>query len=369
MRSPDRTDIERIEGLLRGMPPESEREARLEGLIRELRGARPAPSELRERVRALRPEVRKPSRRRTALILVPVALVFAAAVIGIAQLRSGSGDSREAGGGGAVDVARPLPTAPSSESVGGQGQEDSATELGALAPDTARAQEWDVQLELRVPNNDRLGDASADAIRTTRELGGIVVSSSVSTRGRSGEAQLVVRVPSRRIQDAIARFSALGTITAQNVSIQDRQDDLDRLARRIDALRVQIAQLNLRLRTEQLSEPERLRLELRRERLTAQVNGATAQRRGVQREVDLAEVSLTIRTGDPVAAPAEGRVEGAARDALHVLSIAGAVALFLLIVLSPLVGLGVLLLLARRAYRRRETDRLLEQPRPAASRE
>ena len=37
MRSPDPTDVERIEGLLRGMPPESEREAHLEGLIRELR--------------------------------------------------------------------------------------------------------------------------------------------------------------------------------------------------------------------------------------------------------------------------------------------------------------------------------------------
>ena len=55
MRSPDATDVERIEGLLRGMPPETAREAHLEGMIRELRSVSPRAShELRERVRTLR---------------------------------------------------------------------------------------------------------------------------------------------------------------------------------------------------------------------------------------------------------------------------------------------------------------------------
>jgi hypothetical protein len=275
--------------------------------------------------------------------------------------RGASSDNREATSAGATTVVERLAPAQADESAGSQALEQ-------LDRGGRRAQEWDVTLDLRVPNNDRLSDASADAIRTTRELGGFVVSSSVSTNGRAGEARLVVRVPSRRVQDAIARLSELGTITGQRVSIQDRQDELDRLARRIDTLRVQIAELNLRLRTETLSEPERLRLELRRQRLTGLLNSVTSQRGGVAREVALAEIQLTVTTGKAAAAPPEGRFEGAARLGWDVLSKAGAVALFLLIVLSPLAVVVALALVARRAYRRRSEERILEQARPATSR-
>src|SRR6187397_1906464 len=82
MRSPDATDVERIEGLLRGMPPETEREAHLEGMVRELRSVSPRAShELREHVRTLRePDVRRSLGWRPALVLVPLALAFAGAV-------------------------------------------------------------------------------------------------------------------------------------------------------------------------------------------------------------------------------------------------------------------------------------------------
>jgi hypothetical protein len=370
MRSPDLTDVERIERLLGGMPPESEREARLEGLIRELRAAAPpAPPLARERVRTLRePEPRKPFAWRPALVAVPLA----AALIGGGLLLSrggGSGADREAGSAATTmpAVAQPYEWGAMDDAATGASPERLESE--ALAPAVGgRAQEWDVELSLRVPHNDRLSDASADAIRTTRELGGFVVSSSVSTNGAAGDARLVVRVPSRRIQDAIAQLSALGTITGQRVSIQDRQDELNRLARSIDTLRVQIAELNLRLRTETLTEPERLALELRRQRLTAQLNGVTSQRRGVSREVALAEVVLTISTGKAAAAPPEGSFEGAARLGWEVLSKSGAVLLFLLIVLSPLAVVVALAVVALRSYRRRAEERILEQPRPAATR-
>lgn len=360
MRSPDLTDVERIEGLLRGVPPESEREARLDGLIRELRAAAPsAPPLVRERVRTLRePEARRPFAWKPALVALPLAAALIAG--GLLLSRGASSDANES------EALSPM-TAPEAA--------DSARAHGAFRDDLAqadaasgRAQEWDVVLDLRVPNNDRLSEASADAIRTTRELGGFVVSSSVSTNGPAGDARLVVRVPSRRVQDAIARLSELGTITGQRVAIEDRQDELDRFARRIDTLRVQIAEINLRLRTETLSEPERLRLELRRQRLTGLLNSVTSQRAGVSREVALAEIVLTITTGKAAAAPPEGRFEGAARLGWEVLSKAGAVVLFLLIVLSPLALAGALGFVARRRIRRRAEERILEEPRPAAAR-
>ncbi len=355
MRSPD-TDVERIEGLLRGVPPETEREAQIEGLIRELRTSVPAaPRELRERVRGLRPvEKRRQFGWKPVLVVVPVAV----ALVGAALLGGrGSTDQGDEGGGVALDSR-----VGESQDAATPEAAQSTDALSAIAP-SSRAQEWDVRLELSVRDNARLSEASAEAISTTRALGGFVVSSNVATQGAGGEAQLVVRIPQRRIQDALAQLSALGTITGQEVSVQDRQAELDQLAGRIDTLRVRIAELNVRLRTEQLDEADRLRLELQRRQLQRTLNEATRRRAGVAEQVALADVSLTIRTR-PAAASSSGRLDDAVDDAVGVLGVAGAVAVFLLIVLAPLLVLTALGLAARRAWRRRDDERLLDRPRP-----
>jgi Domain of unknown function (DUF4349) len=369
MRSPDATDVERIEGLLRGMPPETEREAHLEGMIRELRTVSPRAShEARERVRTLRePERRRSLGWRPVLVVVPVALAFAGAIF-----LGGGGDSgsQEAGGGAAATELKQQPwsAATPEDTAGTRGE----AILGAPAPtlsDTARAQEWDVSLALAVRDNRSLSDASAEAIRTTRSLGGFVVSSNVTTQGAGGRADLVLRIPQRRVQDAIAQFSELGTITGQQVTVQDRQADLDRLAKRIDTLRIQLAEVRAELARGDLTEVDRLRLELRRQRLQGELNQQTRQRTGIANEVALSEFSLTLETRRAAAAAGDSRVDGAVGAALDVLSVAAAAGLFLLIVLAPLAVIAALLLLARRSLRRREEERLLERPRPTPARE
>jgi len=364
MRSPDSTDVDRIEGLLRGVPPESEREAHIEGLIRELRTDVPAaPRELRERVRGLRePERRRTFGWRPVLVVVPLVVALVGAALLDGRGGGGGDESEEAGGRDAAVTTELEAQTPAREST--QEAQQGRTLAPSTAPDTVRAQEWDVSLELAVRDNARLSDASAEAIRTTRELGGFVVSSTVATEGRGGSARLLVRVPQRRIQEAIALFSGLGTITGQQVSIQDRQGDLDRLAKRIDSLRVQVAQLNLRLRTEQLNEAERLRLELRRQRLQGTLNQLTRQRTNISNEVAMAEVSLTLETRRAAAAGGNSRFDDAVGDALAVLAVAAAVAVFLLIVLAPLALVAALAYVARRSYRRKSEERLLDRPQP-----
>jgi ribosomal protein L29 len=366
MRSPDATDVERIEGLLRGLPPETERDAHLEGMIRELRSASSRAShEVREHVRTLRaPERQRSLGWRPVLVAVPLALAFVGAIV------LGGGDNRssdEAVGGSstALEAFQQTPAdAKAEDATGGSRESPSGTLAAPALSDAPRAQEWDVSLELAVRDNRRLSDASAEAIRTTRSLGGFVVSSNVATEGSAGRADLVLRIPQRRVQDAIAHFSALGTITGQQVAVQDRQADLDRLARRIDSLRVQLAEVRAQLAQGGLSEVERLRLELRRQRVHGELNQQTRQRTGVANEVALAEFSLTIQTRRAAATAGEGRIDGAVGDAVEVLSVAAAVGLFLLIVLAPLAAIAGLILLARRSVRRREEERLLDQPRP-----
>jgi hypothetical protein len=364
MRSPDATDVERIEGLLRGMPPETEREAHLEGMIRELRSVSPRAShEARERVRTLRePERRRSLGWRPALVLVPVALAAAGAIM------LGGGDNRSdnqaaSGSRTAIEALQTPSATPEAGDAAGRARETLAPTLA----DTARAQEWDVSLALAVRDNRSLSDASAEAIRTTRALGGFVVSSNVATQGSGGRADLVLRIPQRRVQDAIAQFSELGTITGQQVTVQDRQADLDRLAKRIDTLRIQLAEVRAQLAQGGLSEVDRLRLELRRQRLQGQLNQQTRQRTGIANEVALSEFSLTLETRRAAAAAGDSRIDSAVGDAVEVLSVAAAVGLFLLIVLAPLAVIAALALLVRRSLRRREEERLLEQPRPTTT--
>jgi hypothetical protein len=373
MPSPDPTDVERIEGLLRGMPPETERDARLEGMVRELRTGTPAaPPALRARVRGLGP----PERRRTfgwrpLLVVAPLVV----ALLGAALLggRGGGDSGDESGAAGSAESVQPAQagepfakTPPTDEAAGEALDSRALGPVATVAPDSTRAQEWDVSLELALRDNARLSEASADAIRATRELGGFVVSSTVSTEGRNGSAQLLVRVPQRRVQEAIALFSDLGTITGQQVSVQDRQGELDRLARRIDTLRVQIAELNAKLAQPGLTEAERLRLELQRQRLRGQLNQRTRQRTNVAGEVAMAEFNLTLRTQRAAAAADDGRFDDAIGDALGVLAVAGAVGIFLLIVLAPIAVAVALLLLARRSLRRRGEERLLDHPQPSS---
>ena len=79
-------------------------------------------------------------------------------------------------------------------------------------------------------------------------------------------------------------------------------------------------------------------------------------------EAAFSRVSLTLTTQQSGVAPQQsgpGRFERAARDAGSFLADAGAVILFLLIILGPLLVLIVASAFAWRTYRRREERRLL----------
>jgi hypothetical protein len=377
MRSPDLVAPERLEELLHGATPEGEREARLQGLVRELRAdASPAPEPLRVRVRALREpasrRLRFP-RRRLALVLVPALLV---AVLSAAVLFGGRSSDDSLDYEAAPSAERAIPPA-IKQNLSGEaapsafkstGTRRAGAVLDSLFPSDGRARDIDMSIELRLPDADRLSDAANEAMRVTRELGGFVVSSSVDSRGAEGQAQLALRIPVGNLEDAVVRLSELGTITEQRVAMEDLQTDVDSRSRRIGRLRSAIRIAELRLESGTLDAEERLRVEIQLERLRDSLDRLRRERQRLLREAATAELSLTLHTR---AAPAareedESPLEGAARDGLDFLAGAGSVALFLAIVLSPVLFLPVLLWLALRSRSRRVEERLLEQPRPAA---
>ena len=372
MRSPEPITPDRLEELLRGAVPEAEREARFQGLVRELRGdAQPAPAALRARVRTLSgPAPGRPPalrRRRLALVLVPA--ILAGAVAGAVLFESGR--TSEGSAEGAASLPRAVPPrveeTRGASALSGQLSSRSGAKERLSALGDGRARDVEMSIELRLRDADGLSDAANAAMRVTRELGGYVASSSLGTRGAEGEAELALRVPVGKLEDAVFRLSQLGTITEQLVGMEDLQGELDSHSRRIEGLRRDIGIAELRLVSGTLDAEERLRLEIRLERLRDSLDRLQSDRRRIRREAATAELTLTLHTREaPAAREDESGIGAAARDGLDFLAGAGSVALFAGIALSPLLLLAALVWLILRSRSRRLEAQLLAQPRPSA---
>jgi uncharacterized coiled-coil protein SlyX len=355
------------------MPPSetTDFEREFEELVRELRALpTAAPPELRERVRALgEPEPRRAfPRRRVLLVLAPVcavALVGAAAIHGILS----SSPKRQE-----TFAAARTPTTQSAThgeaNRKAPGRAVFSTTLGRAradvpAPNPGRYQDYEAYLQLRVKDVDALGEETAAAMRLTQQFGGYVASVDQSTSsGSPGEADLVLRVPVARVQEALIRLSALGTVLEQHVSIRDLNRVVAAQRQRILQLRVQIARISAALQ-QSLPADVRLRLQFQLDeakRSLARAQGANAS---TLREAAMSRISLSLTTQRAVGIVTKhhrGRIGRAVHGALGFLAGAGAVALVAGIVLSPVLLLAVLSLWLVRAYRRREEQRLLAAP-------
>jgi Domain of unknown function (DUF4349) len=332
-------------------------------IVDELRATRPRASDaLRLQVLTLAasPPAKAPSvfdrlRSRRLVLVVPAAagLALAAAV--------------------AIGVTRPQPvrdaaTAPStversaaesgSALVGPPAAADATTaQKAAPGPLTGRAQRYVASLTLAVDDTDALSDATQRSLAIARDLGGYVVAVQYAT-GEDGAASVTLRVPSGRAGDAVTRLSALGTIVAQNVQIQDLQESLDGLDREIERLRVRIAALTAQLAGD-LGPAERARLLEERSQAQAQLHELRASRTATAAEARNATIQLELRTEDGAAAAPGSRIDRALDRALEVLAWEAVVALALAVAAAPLVLVGAAVWATRRTRRRREDERLL----------
>lgn len=362
------------------MPPTDtiDFEREFEELVRDLRALpTAAPEHVRERVRELgepvqplRPwdRVRAFSWRRSLLVLAPVcvlALVSAAVIHGVLN----SGSQREAvatvqseAAQGATDSARGSTGAPKGHVFGAVTDPTLASPLPTPAPN--RYQDYEAWMTVRVKDLEVLSDRTNEAIRVVRSYGGYVVSLQQSAApGRPGQADLVLRVPVARVEDALMRLAGLGAVTDRHLSIRDLEQTVQQQRQRILQLKVFVARATETLKGT-LPADVRLRLQLQLEEARRNLTRTTSANKATLREASLSRISLTLTTQKAVGGTQKGgtgRIERAARDAAGFLAAAGAILLFLLIVLSPLIVLAVASVWGTRAYRRREERRLLAQ--------
>jgi Domain of unknown function (DUF4349) len=371
---------DRLEELLGGAVPEGEREALVQGLVRELRTEAPvAPAPLRQRVRTLadRPARRRPAvpRRRTALaiafVLVAIAGVSSAVLLSERHEPTADGVPPMAERPAEVEAAAEM-EAPFAmdESVQARRMTLSkdADVTSAPLPTPGRATDVALWMEVRLSGADELSAAAVEAMDIARGLGGWVAASDIDTEGNEGDATLALRVPVGRVEDAVVRLGDLGTVTGERVATVDLQTGIDRRNDRVERLEGAIRMLEIRIQSGTLTPEQELRARLQIERHENEIDDLRRAIRADKREAATSELSLALHTREAAAMQEkdESGAAGAAWNALDFLAAAGTIALFLVIILSPVVLLLILLWLAFRARSRRVEAKLLDRPDPAS---
>jgi hypothetical protein len=314
--------------------------------------------------------------RRVALVAVPAMVAVA---VGGAVIHGIANSGPPAGGGSAVrgeaartristvpvfDSARHQATVPPSvvQSVEKVPGALSTHGSKALPPSQTRLQQYQAAMTVRVDGLDALSPSTQRAMRIARGLGGYVVSAKFNA-AKEGASALVFKIPVGHVQQAIARFSQLGTIAAQNIQINDLQAQFNQLVKRIGALRVAIAKVDDRLADTSLSKEERVRLEQRRARLAANLEALKTSKARTSHRAALATVSLGLTTKEAAAVVKpehRGPLGRALHDAGRILQKEVSWALYALIVLGPILLVALAAFLLIRGGRRLSDRRLLE---------
>jgi regulator of replication initiation timing len=346
-------------------------------LITELQATRPAADgALRERIReiAAAEPVRRSSpfarlsrysARRFAMVAVPAMAVVLLAVAGVAGLLD-SGSQQ-----GGVEAIRNDVASQSATDQGATPTREAAPQLKAGAsaagaatpgPTTGRAERFSAQLSLSVKDIDALSDATQQALRITRDLGGYLVTASYATTD-SGTSSLTLKVPTANVQQAIVRLSDLGKIVGQQIQIDDLQGQVDELTKRENALRLQIARLSARLAAPDIDAETRATLEARRDTARSELAKVRQTNAQIAAEARFATIQLTIQTSESSAVvPVPSRLDNAVDRAVEILAIEAMVVLYALVIVGPLALLALLLWLTQRSLRRRQDERLLSSP-------
>src|SRR5262249_50785813 len=130
--------------------------------------------------------------------------------------------------------------------------------LGALAapiPSGAagnRLQQVETTLSLRLASPDAVSAAMQRALAIAKSYGGYPAYVDAGSEGRSASAQLTLKVPRSHLREAMTRLSALGTVTAEHLDVQDLTAGVNETDRAIARLQRQLADLRSQEQTAQV---------------------------------------------------------------------------------------------------------------------
>jgi Domain of unknown function (DUF4349) len=281
-------------------------------------------------------------------------------------LTAGNGTDDSASGGGGTGVAAPLSStqgesADAAKSGGGgaSGGSSAATPAPVAPQARSRRIERSTRLELTTTDVQKAGDG---VVRATQAAGGFVQSSQIATGDERSTASFVLRVPTSRLDDALARLSKLGHVKSLQQSAQDITGSYDSASARLAEARAErrgLLRALAKATTAQEISSLRARIaDNRRELQRYQREFNTVRNRANYATVG---VDVTGTKREQTVAPAGGSWTpgDAAHDAVRVLEVSAGVALIALAVLVPVGLVGAAGGFAAIAVRRRRREAAL----------
>jgi hypothetical protein len=316
-------------------------------LTAELRGARiTAPSELRERVRLIAAADTTPTRRftwrRALVVALPVAAAIAASIVFTRPSRDQTAHTPSVLSAGIQHGEATNPAA--TKSAGGAAK---------LAPPSTpgRVQVYGADLALRLSSATAVSDGVKSALRIASSLGGYPTLVHATSHATMASADLTLKIPRAHIQEAVTRLSALGTITSEQVNIQDKQAGLNATDRQIARLQGQLKEL--RAQTPSAATTTRIAA------LESQIARLQRAEAATRLKAHYATVHLHLTSAKAVVPQEQGH--GPLHGVVVALTWLGIGAVYALAIGAPIAILVLLVWLAARIVRRRREDALLSR--------
>lgn len=228
----------------------------------------------------------------------------------------------------------------------------------ALRGSTHRDVERSAEIGLLADPADVAND-SAQVFSAVHDARGIVLRST-TTAGRDAGAHFDLLIPSARLGDALAAFSAIDEVRSRHEATADitkptiaTNEELQDSRARIDSLLAQLSTAEVE------SERDAIEAELRGERRhAARLRSQVAR---LDQRADFSRVSLRIESSASATSPGGAwGVDDALGDAGHILGIAAGVTVVGLAVIAPLALIGLLAWLAHHIWLRARRERALD---------
>jgi phage I-like protein len=214
-----------------------------------------------------------------------------------------------------------------------------------------RVQDYGASLALRLESATAVSDGVKSALRIAAALGGFPTSVHASSEAKVASADLTLKIPRAHVQEAMTRLSALGTITGENVNVQDREAALNATGRRIAHLQSQLKEL--RKQTPSATTSKRIAA------LESQIARLQRASAATRRTAHYATLQLHLTSAKALVAPRQG--PGPLHGVVVALTWLGIGAVYALAIGAPLAVVALLLWLAARLVRRRRVDALLSR--------
>lgn len=303
-------------------------------------------------------------------VLMPAGGLVAAALVVVVIASNGGGSTTDDSSSSSVAEVPAAAQSAAGGTVAGDAAVTEQLESAAPVPSPSRAAkapaERKVQraadLTISTPLG-KLQDTSDEVARTADRLGGYVERSDVNAGGRRGQATFDLRIPTDRLDEALATLSRLGHVRSRTQQSEDITERFVSARTRLtDARSERQALLRALAAATTTSEIDSIkaRLEIANSRIAAAKGDLAAARR----TANMAHVGVTVvGTGEDEGAATGGddwTPGKALDDAVHVLSVAAGVAIVALAGLVPAALLALLALAALRGQRRRRREVALD---------